>query len=291
MGKGNTHSFEAIFSHHMASVNGTRLHYVCGGTGPPVLLIHGWPQTWWEWRRIMPALAERFTVFAPDLRGFGDSEKPPPESGYDVATLCTDLRELLDQLALGPARLVGHDLGGLVAYAFARLHPDRTARLALADTPLPLFGLDAPAWPAIEKGLWYQRFHGVPYLPEALITGRERVYLSWHFSQGRHNPTAISQADIDEYVRSYASPGGLAAGFAFSRALDRSAAEVAAAARGPLPTPLLFLGGELTLADVFAEPLTRFAADAHTVVVPQAGHWIPEENPAFVVEQLLAFFA
>lgn len=132
MGSEQAADLGTMFSHHTAAVNGVRLHYVMGGEGPPVLLLHGWPQTWWEWRRIMPALAERFTVIALDLRGFGDSEKP--ESGYDVANICADILALLDHLAIDTVRLVGHDLGGLVAYGFARLHADRVERLVLADT-------------------------------------------------------------------------------------------------------------------------------------------------------------
>lgn len=291
MGSEQAAGLDTMFSHHMAAVNGVRLHYVIGGEGPPVLLLHGWPQTWWEWRRIMPALAERFTVIALDLRGFGDSEKPPPERGYDVASLCADLDALLDHLALGPVRLVGHDLGGLVAYAFAWLHADRVERLALADTPLPLYGLDAPTWPEIEKRLWHQRFHRVPYLPEALIGGRERIYLSWFLKQGCYDPSAIGPEDVDEYVRTYASPGGLSSGFAFSRAVDRSAAQVKAVAQGKMTIPLLFLGSEVTLRDIFAEPLEQIATDVRTVVVPRSGHWMPEENPVFFVEQLLSFFS
>ncbi|CAL1238953.1 alpha/beta fold hydrolase [Candidatus Methylocalor cossyra] len=188
--------FGTPFSHHMARVNGVRLHYVTGGKGPPVVLLHGWPQTWWEWRRIMPTLAEQFTVIALDLRGFGDSEKP--ESGYDVATLGADLVALLDHLWLGAARLAGHDLGGWVAYAFARLHTDRVERLALADTPLPLFGVDAPMWPEIEKRLWHLRFFQVPHLAEALIGGRERLFLDWFFRQSAYDPSTIGPADLDE---------------------------------------------------------------------------------------------
>ncbi len=236
----------------------------------------------------MPALAENFTVFALDLRGFGDSEKVPPESGYDAANLCADLLALLDRLDLRSVNLVGHDLGGLVAYAFTRFHSDRVERLALADTPLPLYDLEVPEWSEIEKRLWHQRFHQVPYLPEALITGRERLYLSWFFSSA-YDPTAIGPEDIDEYVRTYASPGGLSSGFAFSRAIDRSAAQVKAAAHGKMTTPLLFLGSEMTLQDVFDEPLKQIAANVKTVVVPRSGHWMPEENPDFFTEQLLSF--
>lgn len=141
------------FRHRKDVVNGIALHSVVGGEGPAVLLLHGWPQTWWEWRHVMPKLAEHFTVITADLRGFGDSERPAPERGYDAATLCADLVGLFEALGVSSASVVGHDLGGLVAYALQRLHPSRVDRLALADAPLPLLGLNVPAWNQIEKRL------------------------------------------------------------------------------------------------------------------------------------------
>jgi pimeloyl-ACP methyl ester carboxylesterase len=283
------HDWRERVRHETAGVNGVRLHYVIGGSGPAVLLLHGWPQTWWEWRRVIPRLIERYTVIAADLRGFGDSEKPAPEKGYDVASVCADLAELTQQLKVQRLRVVGHDLGGLVAYAFARLYPDHAERLALLDAPLPLYGLEVPFWQEIEKQLWHQRFHRVPYLPEALIAGKERLYLSWHFARA-YNPAAIGPQDIDEYVRCYASPGGLAASFAFSRAAEESAAQVKAAAGKKMTIPVLFLGGELTLQDRFGPFMNQIAHEARAVEVPRSGHWMPEENPAFVAEQLLSFF-
>jgi pimeloyl-ACP methyl ester carboxylesterase len=120
---------EGPFRHRKDKVNGISLHSVVGGTGPAVLFLHGWPQTWWEWRRVMPALLERSTVIAVDLRGFGDSERPAPERGYDAATMCADLVGLLDTLDISSVNMVGHDLGGLVAYALARLHPNGSTGL------------------------------------------------------------------------------------------------------------------------------------------------------------------
>ena len=238
----------AGFRHRKDAVNGIALHSVVRGEGPVVLLLHGWPQTWWEWRHVMPSLAEHRMVVAVDLRGFGDSERPAPERGYDAATLCADLVGLLDVLGASSASVVGHDLGGLVAYALARLHPERVDRLALADAPLPLLGPDIPAWSQIEKRLWHQRFHRVPYLPEQLIAGRERLYLSWHFAQTIQNVGAITARDLDEYVRCYSVAGGLSASFAFGRAIDISAEQVRAASRDKMSIPLLFFGGAKSLA-------------------------------------------
>jgi pimeloyl-ACP methyl ester carboxylesterase len=282
--------FNDVFKHHKAAVNGIALHYVVGGEGPPLMLLHGWPQTWWEWRRVMPTLASRFTMIAVDLRGFGDSEKPPAEAGYDVATLCADLAGLLDHLKFSAVGLAGHDLGGLVAYAFARLHAKRVRRLALLDAPLPLYGLEVPGWAEIEKRLWHQRFHRVPHLPEALIRGRERLYLSWFF-QSAYDPSAIGPEDIDEYVRAYSLPGGLSSSFAFGRVVEKSAAQVKEASRGPMDIPLTFFGGQTSLGAAFADHLKQITTEGQTVVVPSSGHWMPEENPAFVAEKFTAFFS
>jgi pimeloyl-ACP methyl ester carboxylesterase len=277
------------FRHRKDRVNGIFLHSVVGGTGPAVVLLHGWPQTWWEWRHVMPALAEHYTVIAVDLRGFGDSERPAPENGYDASTMCADLIGLLDTLNVSSASMVGHDLGGLVAYALARLHPARVGRLALLDAPLPLFGLNAPAWTAIAQRLWHQRFHRVPFLAEMLIAGRERLYLSWHFAQTIQNVGAITPEDLDEYVRCYSQAGGLAASFAFGRAIEVSAKQISAVAFDKVSIPLLFLGGARSLADAFKDDLEQIATDARVVVVPGSGHWMPEENPDFVTRELGAF--
>ena len=157
--------------------------------------------------------------------------------------MCADLIGLLDTLEIPSASVVGHDLGGLVAYAMGRLHPERVSHLAPLDAPLPLLGLEVPAWSQIEKRLWHQRFHRVPFLKEALIGGRERLYLSWHYAQTIQNVGAISAEDIDEYVRCYTQAGGLAASFAFGRAIDMSAEQVRAASQEKMAISLLFFGG------------------------------------------------
>jgi pimeloyl-ACP methyl ester carboxylesterase len=282
-------AFDGLFRHRKDNVNGIKLHSVVGSEGPAVLLLHGWPQTWWEWRHVMPTLAQSHNLIAVDLRGFGDSERPAPERGYDAATMCADLVGLLERLEIPSVSVVGHDLGGLVAYAMARLHPERVSHLALLDAPLPLVGLEVPAWSQIEKRLWHQRFHRVPFLPEALIGGRERLYLSWHYAQTIQNVGAIGAEDVDEYVRCYAQAGGLAASFAFGRAIDISAEQVRAASQKKMAIPLLFFGGAGSLADAFKDHLAQIATDARLLVVPDSGHWMPEENPAFVTKELQAF--
>ena len=280
-------SFDAAFSHQTAMVNDVRLHYVVGGQGDPVVLLHGWPQTWYEWRRVMPALAERHTVIAPDMRGLGDSAKPL--SGYDARTVAADIHGLVQQLGHSRVFLAGHDIGGWVAMAYAAAHRDEVRRLAILET--------FPADESIlgftilnsQESLWHVSFHFVRDLPEALIAGRERIYLS-HFYRGGSNPVAIDEAAIDEYVRCYAAEGGLRAGFEYYRAIFTNIAQTKEDVRTKLEMPFLAIGGEFSFGPFLEQEWPKYATDVRTEVVPQAGHWIPEEQPALLAERLLAFF-
>src|SRR5512132_4303293 len=176
------------FSHHTASVNGIQLHYVIGGHGDPVVLLHGWPETWYGWHRVMPALAKNYTVIAPDLRGLGDSSKPP--SGYDGKTVAEDIHQLVGKLGFKTIFLVGHDIGTQVAYSYAAAHPSEVKKLAVMDFTIPGFV------PAGRMPLWWVLFHQTPDVPEALVQGKEMMYLSWFFHNLPFNPGAITQADI-----------------------------------------------------------------------------------------------
>src|SRR6266487_5151755 len=162
------------FSHHMASVNGIQLHYVIGGHGNPIVLIHGWPQTWYEWRHVMPALAKNYTVIVPDLRGLGDSSKPV--TGYDGKTTAQDIYQLVSQLGFKDIFLVGHDFGVQVAYSYAAAHPNEVKRLVILDVPIPGIGPGENI-----TGLWWVQFHMVRDIPEMLVEGHEREYLTWFY--------------------------------------------------------------------------------------------------------------
>jgi pimeloyl-ACP methyl ester carboxylesterase len=280
--------FDATFSHHTTTVNDVRLHYVIGGQGDPQVLLHGWAQTWYEWRQVMPALAERYTVIAPDMRGLGDSAKPL--DGYDARSVAGDIAELVKQLGYSEIFLTGHDLGGWVAYAYAAAHRDEVRRLAVMeiippDDPILQFTTLTPG-----GSLWHFNFHFLRDLPEALITGRERLYLSWFYRNGAYNPEAIDEAAIDEYVRHYAAEGGLRAGFEYYRALFTDIAQTKEDAKMKLEMPVLALGGEVSFGQVIAQEWPKYAANVTTEVVPEAGHWIPEEQPAWLQERLLSFF-
>jgi pimeloyl-ACP methyl ester carboxylesterase len=277
--------------HHFARLAQVTLHYVTAGSGPPVVLLHGWPQSWYEWRHVIPRLAERYRVVAPDLRGLGDSSRPL--EGYDRQTVAGDLWELLSgPLGLDRFHLVGHDVGGPIAFALAAAHPDAVRSLAILDVTIPGIG------PDISQGgrRWHHAFHMTPDLPEALVGGRERIYLSWFYREFSWRPDAIGEADIAEYLRTYTQPGALRAGFSYYRNIARSVAENRALRDSGfrLKMPVLALGGERMEARGRArepeESLSGIADDVIGGVIAESGHFIPEEQPEILTERLLGFW-
>ena len=264
--------------HHHADLGDLRLHYVTAGSGFPVVLLHGWPQSWYEWRRIMPGLAAGYRVIAPDLRGLGDSSRPL--SGYDKKTVGNDIWRLVhDVLGIDAFHLVGHDWGGPTAYAIAAAHPDAVRRLAILDVTIPGDG-----GPNISQGgrRWHHAFHQTADLPEALVAGREDIYLGWFYQNYGARP--LPDDDIAEYLRVYRKPGALRAGFSYYRAISQDIADNAAIAAGfKLPMPVLALGGGSAWG-------RRMAIDVRGGVIADCGHWIPEEQPAELLRRLLEFF-
>jgi pimeloyl-ACP methyl ester carboxylesterase len=271
------------FSHHTAAVNGIQMHYVIGGHGDPVVLLHGWPQTWYEWRHVMPALASNYTVIAPDLRGLGESSKPI--MGYDGKTTAEDIHQLVTKLGFNDIFLVGHDFGVQVAYSYAAAHPNETKRLVILDVPVAGIGPGRNI-----TGLWWAQFHNVHDIPEMLVTGHEREYLTW-FYRYSCNPAAITEEDIDEYVSHYSSPGGMRAGFEYYRALSEDIKQNKEYSMVKLPMPVLVLGGECSFGNAALDSMRLLATDVRGSVIPNTGHWIPEEQPEFLADQLFKFFA
>ena len=277
------------FSHHMASVNGIQLHYVIGGQGDPVVLLHGWPETWYAWHHVMPALAKNYTVVAPDLRGLGDSSKPL--TGYDGKTLAEDIHQLVTQLEFKTIFLVGHDIGTQVAYSYAAAHPTEVKRLAVMELTIPGFA------PAGRMPLWWVIFHQTPDVPEALVQGKEMMYLSWFFHNLAYNPAAITQADINEYVSHYSAPGGMRGGFEHYRAFPQDAIQNQNYSKTNLTMPVLALGGgyiptfggNITMPTVIYG-MKILAQNVTGITVPNSGHFIPEEQPDVVVKLLNNFF-
>ena len=277
------------FTHSMASVNGIQMHYVIGGQGDPVVLLHGWPETWYAWRHVMPALAQNYTVIAPDLRGLGDSSKPT--TGYDGKTVAEDIHQLVTQLGFNTIYLVGHDIGTWVAYPYAAEHPTEVEKLVIMEVPPPGF------WPPPVPLPWWFSFHQTPDVPEALVEGKEMEYLSWHLRGLASNPSAITQEDINEYVSHYSAPGGMRAGFEYYRAFQEDAIQNMNYSKTKLTMPVLALGagyiptfgGNITMPTI-VYGMQQLAENVQGIRVPNSGHFIAEEQPQFVINQLSNFF-
>jgi pimeloyl-ACP methyl ester carboxylesterase len=283
---------DVTFSHHMASVNGIQLHYVIGGHGAPVVLIHGFPETWYEWRHVMPALAKNYTVIVPDLRGLGDSSKP--STGYDGKTTAEDLNQLISQLGFKKILLVAHDIGAQTAFSYAETHPNNVSKLVIMDYIFsgflpPQFGQNGP---------WWFTFHQVPNLPEFLVEGKEREYISSFVKMLAYNPSAITEGDLDIYAAKYSAPGAMRDGFEYYRAFPLDAVQNKALVnQSKLQVPVLLLeadfypvfGGAVQGTPV-ANALKAMAQNVTGIKVPMSGHFIPEEQPQFVIKQLAKFF-
>lgn len=269
-------------THGSAYVNGVELHYVRAGEGPPLLLLHGWPQTWYEWREVIPPLAEEYTVIAPDLRGMGDSGKP--RGGYDKRTVADDTRELVHELGFEEVAVVGHDWGMPTAYAYAARYREEVQALAVMEAMLPGVREDDKL-----GMLWHVRFHQVRDLPERLVSGNEETYLKWFYREGAYDPSAIDREALQEYVRSYSAPGGLRGGFEYYRAYDEDAEHNKEHTQQDLEMPVLALGGEASFRSMPVQDMEAVATDVDGEVVERAGHWIPEERPDYLVERLRGF--
>jgi pimeloyl-ACP methyl ester carboxylesterase len=281
------------FTHHMASVNGIQLHYVKGGQGDPIVLLHGFPQSWYEWRHIMPALAKNYTVVVPDLRGFGDSSKPI--TGYDGKTTAEDIYQLVSHLDFNnqPILLVAHDVGAQTAYSYALAHPNNVSKLVIMDFPYP--GFLPPEFG--EKGPWWFAFHQTLNLPEFLVEGKEREYISWFFKELAYNPSAITDEDIDIFANHFSSPGTARSAFEYFRAFPIDAEQNIESSKTKITIPVLALGGDIypglggdLPGNFAASSLQSLATNVTGVTVPLSGHWIPEERPDFVIDQLSKFF-
>lgn len=279
------------WTHHIARVNGFRMHYVRAGEGPALVLLHGWPQTWYEWRKVIPALARRFTVIAPDLRGLGDSERPA--TGYDKRTLASDVRALVAQLGFEKVGLVAHDWGVSVAYFLAYDHPGLVERLLVFDM-YP--GLGRPGghfdFPGVRK-FWHVAFHaGRPELAAKIVSRDVEGYLAHFFTSPdyTYDPSAFTRDDVAEYVRCYSAPGALRAGFEYYRAgLEEDLVNLAGCTR-PLGMPVRAFGSSVLLGDV-TPAWRRAASDVSGGEIPDCGHFIPEEKPELVIREIEAFFA
>lgn len=269
-----------------AEVNGTRLHYLVAGQGDPVLLLHGYAQTSHMWRPLIPQLARTHTVIAPDLRGFGDSAKP--QSGYDKKTLAQDVHALARLLGHGRVGVVGHDIGLMVAYAYAAQFPAEVERIALMDAFLPGVGDWQTVW--LLRDLWHFHFYGTT--PLALVDGRERIYLEHFWNDFAADPArSVAEADRQLYAAAYAQPGAMRAGFEVFRAFEQDAKDFAGFAGRKLAMPMLVLTGEKASGEFLIAQGRLVADQVEGVVIKGAGHWLIDEAPDQVMPRLLGFFS
>ena len=275
-------------THHRVEVNGTTLHYVAAGSeGTPILLIHGFPETWWAFHRLIPLLAAHHRVFAVDLRGFGDSGNGP--GTYDSATAAEDLHLLIEQLGVGPVHLTGQDIGGASVYRLATTYARDVLSLTAIEMGLPGFGMEALA-DITHGGVWYIGVLAAPGIPEMLLTGREREFLGqFLFPTLSATPGAITDADIDEFVRTYARPDGWRGAIGLYRSMLREGSEITALAQTPgLNVPVLAVGaraGSFTLAT-----MTRATAtEVSSVSLDGVGHYAAMEAPEELAKAIIEF--
>jgi haloacetate dehalogenase len=276
--------------HHTVHANGIRQHYLDAGQGPPVVLLHGFPETNYAWRHQIPALATRYRVIAPDLRGYGETEKPA--SGYDKRTMALDLVELLKNLGLGKIALVGHDRGARVATRFAKDHPQLLDRLVVMDNvPTRIVARNINA--RLARAYWFFFFHLVPELPETLIVGREDLWLRHFFSDWCYNPNLISGEAFDTYVRAYRRPGAVRGAMADYRANSEDNAQDQVDAETKISCPVLSLWGAdfEAVGKMFdmTAVWTEMAYDLRAEAIEQCGHLPHEEQPERVNGLLFEF--
>ena len=283
------------FYHHYATVDGVRIHYVSGGNpqGETLVLLAGFPQSWFAWRKVMAQLGDRYSIIAPDLPGQGDSDKP--YSGYDTTYLAEKVQGLLQQLDNHHYYLAAHDVGAWVAWPFAMRYANHIKKLALLDAGIPGVTLpDAlPATPDKAWKTWHFAFHLLPDLPEALIAGREEIYLEWFLKRKAASPMVFDAEDMTEYTRLLQQNGALRAGMAAYREVSISAEQNRALLRdnGKLTVPLLAVSADQGSIPDMAIPLREFAAEVSGIKIAHCGHFIPDEQPQALAEALREFFS
>jgi pimeloyl-ACP methyl ester carboxylesterase len=275
--------YPATFAIQDIPVDGVTLHVRVGGSGPAVVLIHGFGDTGDMWTPLAIELAKAHRVVVPDLRGMGLSSKP--EGGYDKRTQAGDIRAVLDRLGIDKADIVGHDIGTMVAYAYAARYPDQTTRLVVMDAPVP----GIPPWDQIVRlpALWHFDFGGKDAL--RLVQGRERIYLDRFWNDFASDPGKVDESTRDYYARIYARPGAMKASFAQFQSIRKDAEDNIESSKTPLTMPVLAIGGEKSFGSNEAAVMRNAATTVTELVVPGAGHWLMEEAPGTVIKAVEDF--
>jgi pimeloyl-ACP methyl ester carboxylesterase len=279
-----TASGTSAISSRSAEVQGTKLHYLTAGHGPALVLLHGYTQTSRMWRPIIPRLAEKFTVFAPDLPGIGDSDIPA--NGLDMKSAAATIHSLVKSLGVTKACVVGHDIGLMVAYAYAAQFPTETEKLVEMDAFLP----GVPGWEDVynNPAIWHFRFNGET--PELLVRGRERTYFEHFWNNFAADKThSIPEADRVAYTAAYARPGRMRAGWQYFVSFQQAAKDFAQLSQTKLTMPVLVIGGEKANGDVLAKQLNLVATNVTVVILKNTGRWVLEERPKETFDVLFNF--
>ena len=276
---------DQVIQSRAAQVEGIKLHYLTAGHGPPVILLHGYTQTSLMWRPLMPKLADKFTVIAPDLPGIGDSDIP--QDGLDMKSAAIRIHALAKSLGVTKSRVVGHDIGLMVAYAYAALFPAEVEKLVVMDAFLP----GVPGWELAydNPDMWHFRFHGLT--PEALVQGREKAYFAYFWNDLAADKThSLPSADREAYVKAYSRPGRMRAGWAYFASWPDTAKDFAQLAQTKLTMPVLSIAGEKASAAILGPQMKLVATDVTVIDLKDTGHWLMEERPKETMEALVAFF-
>jgi pimeloyl-ACP methyl ester carboxylesterase len=282
--------FTGTFTSRYVDTGEVRLHAVTGGDGPPLLLVHGWPQTWYAWRMLMPALAGDFSVVAVDQRGIGLSGKPT--DGYDTATLASDLVALMDALGHQRFALYGTDVGMPIAYALAADHRDRVDRLAVSEAPLPGISPSPPLFlpPPLNARLWHLAFNQLPKINEQLVTGREDIFFGAEFDASA-GTNKLPDYAVRYYIDTLKDPDHLRGSFEFYRAIPTTIAQNQKRKERRLTLPVLAIGGAESSGEGVGNTMKLAADDVQAVVLADSGHWVAEQAPEQLLAALTAFLA
>ena len=272
------------FKHQYATVNGVKIHYVTGGKGEPLLLVHGFGQNWYMWNRLLPELAKHFTIVAPDLRGVGESGKPA--GGYDKKTMAVDLHELMKKLGYKNINLAGHDIGLMVAYAYAAQFPKDVKKIALMDALLP--GVE-PVWSQVRAQAWWFGFFAQPHSGE-LVAGRMTLFFTDFWPVVGFVKSPFTKAETDEFIRAYSVPGASTGAFHWFGEFNQDAKDNVELMKKKLPMPLLAMGADHSAGTYLAAHCRLVAVNVHETIIKGSGHWLVQEQTEQVKKGLLDFF-
>ncbi|MFD0915401.1 alpha/beta fold hydrolase [Pseudahrensia aquimaris] len=275
-------------TNHKADIKDIKIHYTVAGSGPAIVLIHGWPHTNYGWREVQTILAERYTVICPDIRGAGYSTRP--ETGYDADNLADDIRTLVhDHLGHNKVVVVGHDWGSVWAYHYAALFRDEVVGLANFEMMIPgTGGHEEGMQPKPEgKFFWHMNWHSVPVYPEELIRGNERKYLDYYYTEFSYNPQAVTKEALDEYERAFTQFGSLRAGLEIYKAFWKHQEQAIKHMKKPLDVPVIAWGGAALMNNWCLESMEKVASNVTGGGIPECGHWVAEEQPTFVAKQIM----